>query len=71
VTNDKDMQSQPEKDCKSGNTRDKLEQSARCEALGTGLRRAYQEILNEPVPGEFSVLLSRLSGTNAEENRDD
>ncbi|PKQ04054.1 MAG: hypothetical protein CVT73_14265 [Alphaproteobacteria bacterium HGW-Alphaproteobacteria-12] len=71
MANDKDMQSQPEENGKSANTRDKLEQSARREALGTGLRRAYQEILNEPVPSEFSVLLSRLSGTDAEENRDD
>lgn len=66
MANDKDMQSQPEKDGKSANTRDKLEQSARREALGTGLRRAYQKVLSEPVPDEFSALLSRLSGTEGD-----
>jgi len=46
---------------KSAGSRDKSEQNARREALGTGLRRAYQEVLSEPIPDEFSSLLSRLS----------
>ena len=70
MANDKDRQTQPEKDGKSANTRDKLEQSARREALGTGLRRAYQRVLNEPIPDEFSALLDRLSGSEGEEDRD-
>lgn len=43
------------------NSRDKSEQNARREALGTGLRRAYQEVLSEPIPDEFSSLLDKLS----------
>lgn len=61
MVNEKDKQIQPGKDGKSADARDKVEQSARREALGTGLRRAYQKVLNEPVPDEFSALLSRLS----------
>lgn len=45
----------------SANSRDKTEQNARREALGTGLRRAYQEVLSEAIPEEFSALLNRLS----------
>ena len=46
---------------KSASSQDKSEQNARREALGTGLRRAYQEVLSEPIPDEFSALLARLS----------
>lgn len=42
-------------------TRSKVEQTARREALGTGLRRAYQTVLNEPIPDEFAALLGKLS----------
>lgn len=41
--------------------RSKVEQTARREALGTGLRRAYQTVLNEPIPDEFAALLGKLS----------
>ncbi len=41
--------------------RSRIEQNARREALGTGLRRAYQKVLSEPVPDEFAALLSKLS----------
>ncbi|MDZ4380975.1 MAG: NepR family anti-sigma factor [Parvibaculum sp.] len=70
MAKDEDTQSLPEKDGKSAITRDKLEQSARREALGTGLRLAYQKVLNEPVPEEFSALLNRLSGTEGESGDD-
>lgn len=42
-------------------TRSKVEQNARREALGTGLRRAYLTVLNEPIPDEFAALLGKLS----------
>ncbi|HAC57718.1 MAG TPA: transcriptional regulator [Rhodobiaceae bacterium] len=38
-----------------------MEQSARRDALGIGLRRAYQKVLSEPIPDEFSALLDKLS----------
>jgi hypothetical protein len=34
------------------------------------LRLAYQKVLNEPVPEEFSALLNRLSGTEGESGDD-
>ena len=49
--------------------RNRVEQNARREALGTGLRRAYQKVLNEPIPDEFSALLSQLSEKNDEEEK--
>lgn len=48
--------------------RSRVERNARREALGTGLRRAYQKVLSEPVPDEFSALLSKLS--DKEDGRD-
>ncbi|PKQ09671.1 MAG: transcriptional regulator [Alphaproteobacteria bacterium HGW-Alphaproteobacteria-12] len=45
-----------------------MEQSARREALGTGLRRAYQKVLSEPIPDEFSQLLDRLSQSDGKED---
>ncbi|MEQ8268720.1 MAG: NepR family anti-sigma factor [Parvibaculum sp.] len=47
----------------------KVEQSARREALGTGLRRAYQKVLKEPIPDEFSQLLARLPKSDADESQ--
>lgn len=60
-----DKQVGPE-DGKSAKARDKVEQSARREALGTGLRRAYQKVLSEPIPDEFSQLLNQLSKSEPE-----
>lgn len=57
-------------DGKSADTRDKVEQSARREALGTGLRRAYQKVLSEPIPDEFSRLLEQLSKPKPEGSTD-
>ncbi|MEP2758798.1 NepR family anti-sigma factor [Parvibaculum sp.] len=68
MADENDKQIQPSKDGKSAETRDKVEQSARREALGTGLRRAYQKVLNEPVPDDFSSLLSRLSDAETDKN---
>lgn len=49
----------PDRDAAS--TRSRIEQSARRDALGIGLRRAYQKVLSEPIPDEFSALLDKLS----------
>lgn len=54
-----DKRTSPGKD--AADPRNRVEQNARREALGTGLRRAYQKVLNEPIPDEFSALLSQLS----------
>lgn len=56
----------------SGNaagSREKSEQNARRDALGTGLRRAYQEVLSEPIPDEFSSLLDKLSDAEDDSER--
>ena len=67
VTNENEKQGQGETSGKAGNARDKFEQTARREALGTGLRRAYQKVLSEPIPDEFSQLLDRLSESDGKE----
>tara|TARA_R110002110_G_scaffold12692_31_gene60409 strand:- start:246 stop:473 length:228 start_codon:yes stop_codon:yes gene_type:complete len=68
VTDESDKQGQAETPAKGRNAHDKVEQSARREALGTGLRRAYQKVLSEPIPDEFSQLLDRLSQSDGKED---
>ncbi len=68
VTDESDKQGRTETPAKGGSAHDKIEQSARREALGTGLRRAYQKVLSEPIPDEFSQLLDRLSQSDGKED---
>lgn len=70
VANETEKQAAPKSDGNSANARDKVEQSARREALGTGLRRAYQKVLNEPIPDEFSALLDQLSDSNGDRKKE-
>lgn len=70
VTDENEKQAKAETPGKAGNARDKFEQSARREALGTGLRRAYQKVLSEPIPDEFSQLLDRLSQSDGKEDQE-
>ncbi|MAU61485.1 NepR family anti-sigma factor [Parvibaculum sp.] len=70
MANEKDKQIQPTKNGKSADNRNKVEQSARREALGTGLRRAYQDVLAEPIPDEFASLLDQLSDSEPEKGKD-
>lgn len=63
MTDEPEKQIEPKSDGKSAIARDKVEQGARREALGTGLRRAYQKVLAEPIPDEFSKLLDQLAKT--------
>jgi hypothetical protein len=65
VADETEKRAGPKSDGNSANARDKVEQSARREALGTGLRRAYQKVLNEPIPDEFSALLDKLSDSDS------
>lgn len=65
VTEHRDK-SQPAHETASRDRRkDKAEQRARQDALGAGLRHAYERVVNEPVPEEFRLLLDKLSRTNA------
>ncbi|MFN4353743.1 NepR family anti-sigma factor [Parvibaculum sp.] len=59
MADDTERQAGPGKEMKDARSR--VEQNARREALGMGLRRAYQKVLHEPIPEEFSALLSKLS----------
>lgn len=54
----------------AASTRSRIEQNARREALGTGLRRAYQKVLSEPIPDEFSALLNKLSEKDEDRSAD-
>lgn len=65
VTEHRDKTSQPAREMASRDRRkDKAEQKARQDALGAGLRHAYERVVNEPVPEEFRSLLDKLSRPN-------